>query len=386
MAVYLDHAATTPVRAGALEAFLAAAAVVGNPSSLHSDGRAARRMLEESRESLADLLGVAAPDVIFTSGATEADNIGIKGIYAKAIENGRKRVLVAATEHHAVIDSVEWLRTQGADVQWLPVDSDGLVQLEALAQALAQGSVALVAVMWVNNETGAIAPIEQIAELCAEHQVPLHCDAVQGVATLMPPGEWLKGPATLAISGHKLGAPIGIGALVASGVTPQQLSHGGGQEAGIRSGTIPVAMAAALAAALRETRDDTDTRNRIGGLRDELEAGIRRLIPDARINAGETSRIGTISSVMLPGCRSDALLMLLDAAGISCSAGSACTAGVPRPSHVLLAMRMSEDEAAASLRFSLGWNSTRQDVEAALAALPAAVERARNVRATVVRR
>lgn len=383
MAVYLDHAATTDVRPSALEAFVTASAT-GNPSSLHASGRGARRVLEEARESLAAGLGVRPGDVIFTSGATESDNIGIKGSFLKT---GRNRVLVSPTEHHAVLDSVQWLGQQGAEVEWLQIDSDGVIDLTSLRRTLDSdaASIALVAVMWANNETGTIQPVEQLAQMCAEYQVVLHCDAAQAVGWLPSPGEWLAGPATLAISGHKFGAPIGIGALVAYQTTPTQLSHGGGQETDIRSGTVPVALAAALAQAFAEARADSKN-DRINALRRELENSVLELIPQARINASGAERLPNISSITFPGCRSDALLMLLDAAGISCSAGSACTAGVPRPSHVLLAMGLDEADADASLRFSLGWTSTSEDIQALLAALPAAVERARQVRATVVGR
>jgi cysteine desulfurase len=380
---YLDHAATTPIRPAALAVWAENAARVGNPSSLHNAGRASRRVVEEARESIAANLGVRPNDVVFTSGGTEADNIAIKGLYWRAIaQNPLKSTLVVSpTEHHAVLDAVEWLVTnQGASVIWLPVDSQGLVDLGWLTDYLAANakSVALVAAMWANNETGVISPIEDLAALCAEYGVALHCDAVQGAAWLPGPGSWLRGPTALAISGHKFGAPVGVGALVLNGVTPEPLTHGGGQEIDVRSGTVATALIASMAAALDESfRDQNADTARLADLTRELAAALLTAVPDAVLNITDAQRLPTITSASFPGCKADSLLMLLDAANVACSAGSACTAGVPRPSHVLAAMGLSDDRATSSLRFSLGWDSCSADIAALTSALPAAVARSR---------
>lgn len=390
---YLDHAATTSIRPAALAAWAQNAEQVGNPSSLHTAGRASRRVVEEAREAIAANLGVRPNDVVFTSGGTEADNIAIKGLYWRAIaENpGTSTLVVSPTEHHAVLDAVTWLvDNQGASVAWIPVDSQGLLDLGWLSDYLAANAkdVALVAAMWANNETGVISPIDTVAELCAEYGVALHCDAVQSAAWLPGPGSWLRGPSAIAISGHKFGAPVGIGALVLNGVTPQPLTHGGGQEIDIRSGTVATALIAAMAAALDEAvRDQAADVARLSGLTRELTAALLTAVPDVVINISDAQRLPTITSASFPGCKADSLLMLLDATNVACSAGSACTSGVPRPSHVLAAMGLSSDRATSSLRFSLGWDSSSADIDALASALPAAVARSRQAtsRATLPR-
>lgn len=378
MSVYLDHAATTPVRPVALTAFEQACSVGGNPSSVHANGRAARRVLEESRESIAADLRVRPGDVVFTSGGTEADNAGVKGLYLQAISRNSlaRRILLSPTEHAAVLDSAQWLATyHGALIEWIPVDQQGVVDLDWLTTNLAGADdIALVAVMWANNETGVIAPIEQIAKLCAEAKIPLHSDAVQA-ATVNRAGDWLQGPATLAFSGHKFGAPIGIGAMIVNQVTPVAVSQGGGQEIKIRSGTVPVALAASMAAALHETR--IQPAEKTAALRNDLEARVKAAFPEASVNAQSAQRLPGISSINFPGASSEVMLMLLDNAGISCSAGSACSAGVHRPSHVLSAMGLGDEVASSSLRFSVGWNSVSSDIDALLAALPNTVDRAK---------
>ena len=373
------------MRPAALAAFEQACAVGGNPSSVHVHGRAARRILEESRESISADLGVRPGDVIFTSGGTEADNAGVKGLYLQAISGNpaRRRILLSPTEHAAVLDSAQWLAAyHDARIEWIPVNRQGIVDLDWLAENLANGDdIALVAAMWANNETGVIAPIEYIAKLCAEAGIPLHSDAVQATA-LSPAGDWLQGPVTLALSGHKFGAPIGIGAMIVNKVTPVAVSQGGGQEIKIRSGTVPVALAASMAAALRESRAQPSTQT--AALRNDLEARIKSAFPDAIINAEAADRLPNISSINFPSASSEVMLMLLDNAGISCSAGSACSAGVHRPSHVLAAMGLGDDAASSSLRFSVGWNSTPADIDILLEALPNAVDRAKAARSRSV--
>lgn len=380
---YLDHAATTAMRPAALAALTESAVELGNPSSLHSAGRRSRRIVEESRESIADELGVRPSDVVFTSGGTEADNLAIKGLFwaAVAADPDRNTVLVSTIEHHAVLDAVEWLVDhEGARVEWIPAGINGQVDVDWLAERLARDAshVALCAVMWANNETGVVQPVESIAAMCEEYEIPFHCDGVQAVAWLPEPARWRSRKSSLAISAHKFGGPVGVGALVVNGVTPHPLFHGGGQEIDVRSGTVATALIASAAAALHETASNRSIEiPRVRELSQQLRAGIATVAPESVVMGEASDRLVGINSIAFPGCQADALLMLLDSVGVACSAGSACTAGVPRPSHVLLAMGVPSDQAQGTLRFSLGWNSQPSDVDALIAALPAVLERAR---------
>ncbi|MBF6349058.1 cysteine desulfurase [Nocardia flavorosea] len=382
--VYLDHAATTPMLPAAIEAMNAVFGTAGNASSLHGSGRAARRRLEEARESIAADLGARPSEVILTSGGTESDNLAVKGIFwARRDADPRcTRILAGATEHHAVLDAVEWLeRHEGARVTWLPVDSDGIVAPETLRAELAgdSGEVALVTVMWANNEVGSVQPVEELAAIARAAGVPMHSDAVQAAAQL-PIDFAASGLAAASFAGHKLGGPHGVGVLLLGrqvGCIP--LLHGGGHERDLRSGTSDVAAVAGLAAALRQTVAEMPGRTaELLALRDELIAGVRRIVPDAVLNGPhDDRRLPGNAHFTFPGCEGDSLLMLLDAAGVECSTGSACTAGVASPSHVLIAMGVEPREARGSLRFSLGHNSQRSDIEALLDVLPQVVERAR---------
>ncbi|WP_280420484.1 cysteine desulfurase family protein [Nocardia carnea] len=382
--VYLDHAATTPMLPAAIEAMNAAFGTAGNASSLHGSGRAARRQLEEARESIAADLGARPSEVILTSGGTESDNLAVKGIFwARRDADPRcTRILAGATEHHAVLDAVEWLeRHEGARVTWLPVDSDGIVAPETLRAELAgdPGEVALITVMWANNEVGAVQPIEELAAIARAAGVPMHSDAVQAAAQL-PIDFGASGLGAASFAGHKLGGPHGVGVLLLGrqvGCVP--LLHGGGHERDLRSGTSDVAAVAGLAAALRQTVAEMPARTKeLIALRDELIAGVRRIAPDAVLNGPhDDRRLPGNAHFTFPGCEGDSLLMLLDAAGVECSTGSACTAGVASPSHVLIAMGVEPREARGSLRFSLGHTSQQADVEALLEVLPQVVERAR---------
>ncbi len=381
--VYLDHAATTAMRPLARETLANQAAELGNPSSLHAAGRHSRRVVEESRESLAAGLGVRPNDVVFTSGGTEADNLAIKGMYwsRHAADPARRTLVVSTIEHHAVLDAVKWLVDhEAAKVAWIPTGSDGVIDVEWLREYLNKNSdeVALCTVMWANNETGVIQPIAAVGSICEDFAIPFHCDGVQAAAWLAPDAPWYRGHSSLAISAHKFGGPAGVGALIVNGLTPTPLLHGGGQEIDIRSGTIATALVASAAVAFSEAAAAReDERLRISELAGRLRAGIASVAKDCVFVGASSEGLPNIVSVTLPGCQADALLMLLDAAGIACSAGSACTAGVPRPSHVLLAMGLARQDAQATLRFSLGWNSTPADVDALVAALPAALDRAR---------
>lgn len=356
----------------------------GNPSSLHGAGRRARRVVEDARETLAAAAGAHPSEVIFTSGGTEADNLAVKGLFwARRDEDPRRtRVLCSAVEHHAVMDTVEWLeKHEGADVVWLPVDSDGKVRLEAVKQEIERdpGSVALVTVMWANNEVGTIQPVMEIVELAKPHAIPVHSDAVQAFGSI-PVDFSGSGLSAMSVSGHKLGGPVGVGALFlgrAVKLTPVQ--HGGGQERDVRSGTLDTpAIAAFAAAAEAVTRNLAAERERLSVLRERLISGVRESVPDAVLRgAPGDARLPGNAHFTFSGCEGDSLLFLLDLAGVESSTGSACTAGVPRPSHVLLAMGLDEDTARGAQRFTLGHDSTDADVDALLKALPEACLRAR---------
>ncbi|TKV29679.1 cysteine desulfurase [Arthrobacter sp. NamB2] len=388
MPVYVDHAATTPISTPALAALTRELSRSGNPSSLHGSGRRARRSVEDARETIAAAAGAHASEVIFTSGGTEADNLAIKGLYwaRRAEDPARTRIICSSVEHHAVQDTVEWLeRHEGADVVWLPVDPAGVVSLDALRAALADAPerVALVTVMWANNEVGTVQPVRDVVTEAKRYGVPVHSDAVQAFGSL-PVSFSESGLATMAISAHKMGGPVGVGALLvgrAVALTPVQ--HGGGQERDIRSGTLDGAGIAAFAAAAEDVAAQLPIEApRLAGLRDALIEGILREVPEAVLRgvphpAPEGARLPGNAHFTFPGCEGDSLLFLLDLAGIESSTGSACTAGVPRPSHVLLAMGLTEDEARGAQRFSLGHTSTRDDVDAVVGAIGEAYRRAR---------
>jgi cysteine desulfurase len=382
-AVYLDHAATTPMHPAAIEAMTAVLATVGNASSLHTTGRAARRRMEEARETLAQLLGARPSEVIFTAGGTESDNLAVKGIYwaRRDADPCRRRIITTPIEHHAVFDAIEWLvEHEHAEVTWLPVGPDGSVTAAALRDALAEhDDVALISIMWANNEVGTILPIAELAAVAAEFDIPMHSDAIQAVGQL-PVDFAASGLSAMSVAAHKFGGPTGAGALLLRRDTAcVPLLHGGGQERDVRSGTPDVAGAVAMAAAARIAVEGLDgSRARISALRDRLIEGVVAAIDDVHLNgAAGAQRLPGNVHFTFRGCEGDALLMLLDAKGIECSTGSACTAGVAQASHVLIAMGADPASARGSLRLSLGHTSTEADVAAALAVLPAAVARAR---------
>jgi cysteine desulfurase len=386
---YLDHAATTPMLPEAIEAYVAAAGQVGNASSLHAPGRGARRRVEESREQVAAALGARPSEVVFTAGGTESDNLAVKGIFwARRASNPlRTRVIASAVEHHAVLDAVQWLaRHEGAWVTWLGVDAAGRIDVGELKAALvAYGDeVAVCTAMWANNEVGTVQPVDELAALSAEYGVPFHTDAIQAVGQV-PVDFGFSGAAALSVSGHKLGGPIGVGALLLGrDVACTPLLHGGGQERDVRSGTLDVPGIAAFSTAVEAAVAGRQRyAARVSRLRDALVAGVLRVIGDVVLNGDPVARLPGNAHFSFPGCEGDALLLLLDAQGIACSTGSACSAGVAQPSHVLMAMGADDDRARSSLRFTLGHTSTMDDVDALVAALPAVVERAR--RAGMVR-
>lgn len=387
---YLDHAATTPMRPQAVAALAEEAAGVGNPSSVHQAGRAARKVVEEARELVADRLGAHPTEVVFTSGGTEADNLAVRGLPGATGATGRRRVLTSAVEHHAVLDPAGWLAERaGADVVVLPVDAAGAVRLDALGEALAggRGAGAVVSVMWANNEVGTVQPVRRVAELAREHGALAHSDAVQAVGRL-PVDFAASGLAAMTVSAHKLGGPVGVGALVVRrGVGLEPLVRGGGQERGLRPGTVPTALIRSFAVALDlATAEREAEAARLAALRDALVAGVLREVPDAVVRGpwpdGGTgaqgwTRLPGNAHLTFPGCDSEALLFGLDRAGVAASAGSACQAGVQQASHVLAAMGVPEAEARGAVRFSLGWTSTAADVEAVLAVIGRVVAMAR---------
>jgi cysteine desulfurase len=369
VAIYLDHAATTPMTADVLEAYTSALSVVGNPSSIHSQGQAVRRMLEDARHTIAASIGADPVEVTFTSGGTEAINLAIKGLYWAAPD--RNRIIATRAEHHATIDALEWLEQhEGAVIEWVPVDGFGRIDLAALEAAL-DDDVALVTTLWANNEVGTIQPVERITALAAAHGVPVHVDAVSAYGSI-PVDFAASGAAALSVSAHKIGGPVGVGALVigrAASVTP--LIHGGNQQRG-RSGTMDAAGAHAFATAAAALPGP-----HLAPLRDRLIAGVSAGVPEAVLRGDPVDRLPGNAHFTFPGCEGDSLLFLLDAAGFSVSTGSACQAGVPEASHVLLAMGVDERDARGALRFTLGATTTAADVDAIVAAVPEAVARAR---------
>ncbi|GAA3176364.1 cysteine desulfurase family protein [Streptomyces virens] len=382
---YLDHAATTPMLPEAVEALTAHLGVTGNASSLHAAGRRARRTVEEARETLAEALGARPSEIVLTSGGTEADNLAVKGLYwsRRDADPARTRVLSSPVEHHAVLDAVHWLgEHEGATVEYLPVDSHGRVHPDALREAIARNpdDVALATIMWANNEIGTILPVRELADVAAEFGVPLHSDAIQALGQI-PVDFAASGLAAMTVTGHKIGGPYGIGALVLGReYTPVPVLHGGGQERHVRSGTLDVPAIASFATAGRLAAQQQQWFARvIGSLRDELVAAVREAVPDAVLGGDPdpAGRLPANAHFTFPGCEGDSLLLLLDAQGIECSTGSACTAGVAQPSHVLLATGTDPDLARGTLRFSLGHTSTEADVAALAKAIGPAVERAR---------
>lgn len=385
MTAYLDHAATTPMLPEAVRVLTEQLARPGNPSSLHTAGRAARRVVEEAREQAAAALGARPSEVLWTSGGTEADNLAVKGLFwaRRTHDPSRRRILVSAVEHHAVLDPAFWMAEHaGAELVLLPVDADGLLVVDALREELERNGAqaALLSVMWANNEVGALQPLDEVIALARRFGVPVHADAVQAVGQV-PVDFAASGLDAMTVSGHKVGGPGGAGALLARrGLELTPVLHGGGQERGVRSGTLDAPLLASFAAALDEAvRRRPEHAARVGALRDDLVAGVQAAVPDAVLRgpADTARRLPANAHFTFPGCEGDSLLYLLDSAGVEASTGSACQAGVPRPSHVLLAMGVDEDDARGALRFSLGHTSTAADVDAALAALPGVVERAR---------
>jgi len=390
---YLDHAATTPMVPEAIAVMADELARTGNASSLHASGRDARRTVEEARELIAERFGARPSEVVFCSGGTEANNLAIKGLYwsRRAQDPDRNRIVFSSIEHHALLDPVTWLaKHEGAEIDMTPVDTTGRILIDDLRAAVERdpASVSAVTTMWANNEMGTIQPVSEVVGIARAYDIPVHSDAVQA-AGYVPLDFAASQLDAMTVTAHKLGGPVGVGALLfRRELEATPLLHGGGQERDLRSGTLSVPLIAAFAAAVDVTVGrQAQTVERIEGLRRRLVEGIVRVVPDAIVNGdpepGPDHRLPNIAHVTFPGCEGDAMLMLLDAQGIECSTGSACAAGVPQPSHVLLAMGYDDVAARGSLRFSLGHTSTEADVDRLIAALPAVHERAQ--RASLVR-
>ena len=381
MSIYFDHAATTPMSEVGLQAMVEQVGKLGNASSLHSPGRSVRKDVEEARELLSRLVGAAPSEIIFTGSGTEANNLVIKGTFwtRKQEDSRRNVVVISAFEHHAILDPVEWMQEhQGAEIIYIPITAAGYVDLEALREIIAtrRDEIALIAVMHSNNEVGTIQPIAEVVNIAGD--IPVHSDAVQSFTKVDFSFAQL-GLTSATISAHKIGGPLGVAALILRrGIDITPILHGGGQERDIRSGTLNAPGIVAFAAAAQDAISHrSETQIRVRELKNLLVKLVQEVLPDVTVNGSVGPSLPGIVNLTFPGTESDGLLLLLDAEGIFCSTGSACSAGVPRPSHVLLAMGLSERTARSSLRFSLGASSTEAEVQFLASAIPAVVTRAR---------
>ena len=372
--IYVDHAATTPLSPAAFKAITDQLQELGNPSSLHTHGRATRKSLEDARESIAREVGALPSEVIFTASGTEANNIALKGLWWSGKAKGKSIVVISAIEHHAILDPAHWLEThEGAEVVLVPVDVHGVIELEFLRNLVATrgDQIAVISIMHSNNETGVLQPIEEVVSIAGS--IPVHTDAVQSFKKV-PLSYKDLGVTALTLSAHKVGGPLGIGALILRRAYEiPALLHGGGQEREIRSGTLNAPSIVAFCAAATESYPAAA----VTTLRDKFIKALSDAIPDAYINGGSSQRLPGIVNVTFPGTQSDTLLLLLDNAHVSASTGSACSAGVHEASHVLLAMGHTETTAQSSLRFSFGAASTQADVEFVMSVLPDVIARGR---------
>jgi cysteine desulfurase len=383
MPVYLDHAATSPIRPSVLERYTKTLAQIGNPASVHSFGQRSRQLLEEAREQIAKSLDCDRNEVLFTSGGTESDNLAVKGLYWHRHAENRNRTLIisSSAEHAAVLDSVNWLVSeQGAEAYFVAMDSNGVLDLEDLERVLLERAdqVALISLMWANNEIGVVHPIKKITDLAAQYEIPVHSDAIAALGHI-PVNFKHSGLAAMTITGHKLGSPVGVGALILSRnqkITP--VLHGGGQERNLRSGTPDAAAADAFAWAVKEAVDEQETiSNYHAELSAKLVSGVRQIAPDVKVSSENVDRLSNNVHFRFPGCLGDSLLFLMDLNGVSISTGSACAAGVASPSHVVLSLGADADEAMGTMRITLGHNSTEADIDAFLEAFPKAYEGAK---------
>ena len=388
MPVYLDHAATSPIRASVLELYVATLSEIGNPASVHSFGQHSRQILEQAREEIAKAINCDRNEVIFTSGGTESDNLAIKGIYwdVNSKDPSKNVIVSAAAEHHAVLDAINWLvDSQNAELYLIPSDDQGVLDIAAMERYLEQNAsrVALISVMWANNEIGVIHPISEITKIARSYQIPVHSDAIAALGYI--PVDFAEyGLAAMTITGHKLGGPVGSGALILGRdqkLTP--VNHGGGQERNLRSGTPDAASAAALALTITEAITDQENlaqKHKIMSQR--IIAGVKQIASDVIVSAENAPRLPNNVHFRFPGCLGDSLLFLLDHDGVSISTGSACTAGVSGPSHVVLSLGASNDEAMGTLRITLGHSTKDQDIDAFLEAFPKAYQGAKKAALT----
>ena len=383
MPVYLDHAATSPIRTSVLAHYSKALEQVGNPASVHSFGQSSRQMLEEARETIAESIGCDRNEVIFTSGGTESDNLAVKGLYWQRHGQDRNRTLIvtSSAEHAAVLDAVNWLVTeQGAEAHFVSMNDDGVLDLAELADLLEKRSeqIALVSLMWANNEIGVVHPIQKITALAREYAIPVHSDAIVALGHI-PVNFAASGLSAMTITGHKVGSPVGVGALIlarSEKITP--VSHGGGQERNLRSGTPDAAAASAMALAVKEAVGEQSQLELLHAkLSARLVAGVREVAPDVKVSSEHAPRLANNVHFRFPGCLGDSLLFLLDVNGVSVSTGSACAAGVSSPSHVVLSLGANSDEAMGTMRITFGHNSSDADVDAFLDAFPKAYEGAK---------
>ena len=383
MPVYLDHAATSPIRPSVLAHYSKALEQVGNPASVHSFGQSSRQMLEEARETIAESIGCDRNEVIFTSGGTESDNLAVKGIYWQSHGQDRNRTLIvtSSAEHAAVLDAVNWLVTeQGAEAHFVSMNDDGVLDLAEFSDVLNKRSdqIALVSLMWANNEIGVIHPIQKITALAREYAIPVHSDAIAALGHI-PVNFAASGLSAMTITGHKVGSPVGVGALIlarSEKLTP--VFHGGGQERNLRSGTPDAAAASAMALAVKEAVGEQAQLELLHAkLSARLVAGVREVAPDVKVSSEHAPRLANNVHFRFPGCLGDSLLFLLDVNGVSVSTGSACAAGVSSPSHVVLSLGANSDEAMGTMRITFGHNSSDADVDAFLDAFPKAYEGAK---------
>jgi len=378
MAIYLDHAATAPINDAAITALNTQMRKLGNASSVHNPGREVRKDVEDARHKLSELVNSNPSEIIFTGSGTEANNLAIKGFFWQSPD--RNVIVTSAFEHHAILDPVEWLvEHEGAEQVLIPITKAGVIDLDFLAKVVAaRGSeIAVISIMHSNNELGSIQPISEVVKIAGD--IPVHTDAVQSFGKVDFDFQKL-GVTAATISAHKVGGPLGIAALILRrGLDLTPILHGGGQEREIRSGTLNAPAIVAFAAASEFAIANREVNfAKIRELRDYFIAGLKRVVPEVSINSISDPALPGIVNATFPGTESDALLLLLDTEGISASAGSACSAGVPRPSHVLVALGLSESDADASLRISIGTTNTKAEIDQVLAVMPSVVERARN--------
>ena len=378
--IYLDHAATTPMVQPAIDALTAQILKTGNASSLHSTGRSVRKELEEARELIAKAAGCSAIDVIFTGTGTEADNLAIKGLYWLGAKAGKKVIITSTFEHHAVMDPIKWLQEhESATVIEIPVSNSGLLDLAALQEAVNQHGeqVAFISIMHSNNEIGTVQPIDQVVKIAGD--IPVHTDAVQSFGKIEFNFNQL-GLAAATISAHKVGGPLGVAALILKkGVNIEPVLHGGGQERDIRSGTFNAPGIIAFAAAASNAMAQMKARDvKIRKLKGLLITKVLAAVPDAWVNGQSENSLPGVANITFPGTDNEGLLLLLDMAGIACSTGSACSAGVHRPSHVLMAIGLTEEETTSSLRFSLGESNTEEEIQKLATVIASVVEKSKS--------